>query len=300
MLPIKSPQVQEQTWLWRGFKIRYQIAGTQGSNLVLIHGFGANSDHWRKNLPVLAQHYRVFAIDLIGFGFSDKPTPGLVQTADQIPYTFETWGQQLVDFCQDIVGGSAFLIGNSIGCIVALQVAVMSPELVQGLVLLNCALRQFHERKQDHLAWYERISRPWVQSLLGKRAVGRFFFSLIARPKIIRSILKQAYINPAAVTDELIQILLAPAQTPGADQVFTAFLRYSQGPLPEDLLPQVQAPVLIVWGEADPWEPIALGRELAQFPAVEEFIPLPSVGHCPQDEVPDQVNPLLKNWIDRQ
>jgi pimeloyl-ACP methyl ester carboxylesterase len=80
--------------------------------------------------------------------------------------------------------------------------------------------------------------------------------------------------------------------------VFTAFLRYSQGPLAEDLLPQVEAPVLIIWGEADPWEPIGLGRHLGEFAAVERFITLPGVGHCPQDEAPDQINALLRQWID--
>ena len=57
--------------------------------------------------------------------------------------------------------------------------------------------------------------------------------------------------------------------------------------------------MLIAWGEADPWEPIALGRELANFPVVEEFVTLPGVGHCPQDEVPQQVNPLLLRWLER-
>jgi pimeloyl-ACP methyl ester carboxylesterase len=291
-------QVHTHQWLWRGFPIRYQQAGQGGANVVLIHGFGAHSDHWRKNLPVLGQHYRVFALDLIGFGFSAKPTPGPVLTADQVPYGFETWGQQLLDFCQEVVAGPAFLVGNSIGCVVALQMAVQAPDLVPGLALLNCSLRQFHERKQATLAWHERLGVPLIQTLLSSPLISRGFFSLVARPGTLRSILRQAYVNSEAVTEELVNLLLAPAQEPGAAAVFTAFLRYSQGPLAEDLLPQVQAPVLIIWGESDPWEPIELGRHLGEFAAVERFITLPGVGHCPQDEVPDQVNHLLREWID--
>lgn len=62
---------------------------------------------------------------------------------------------------------------------------------------------------------------------------------------------------------------------PGAAEVFLDFVSYSGGPLPEELLPQVTCPVSILWGEADPWEPIEKGRAYGEFDCVEEFIPLP-------------------------
>ncbi|KAJ0686748.1 putative haloacetate dehalogenase [Helianthus annuus] len=100
-------------WNWKGYSIRYQCAGNSGPALVLVHGFGANSDHWRKNIPVLAESHRVFAIDLIGYGYSDKPNPR--ELGDAPFYTFETWGAQLNDFCTDVVKDKAFFICNSIG-----------------------------------------------------------------------------------------------------------------------------------------------------------------------------------------
>ena len=65
------------------------------------------------------------------------------------------------------------------------------------------------------------------------------------------------------------------AVQPGAVDVFLDFISYSGGPLPEELLPQMSSPVSILWGEADPWEPIELGRAYADYDCVEEFIPLP-------------------------
>ncbi|MGI8933188.1 MAG: alpha/beta fold hydrolase, partial [Phormidesmis sp.] len=60
-------------WDWRGYDIKYVVAG-EGQPIVLLHGFGASIGHWRKNIPVLAAAgYRVYAIDLLGFGDSDKP-----------------------------------------------------------------------------------------------------------------------------------------------------------------------------------------------------------------------------------
>lgn len=282
-------------WHWRNLPIRYQVAGSQGEAMVLIHGFGASSDHWRKNLPVLAETHRVYAIDLVGFGQSAKPQP-----SDDISYTFETWGAQLVAFCQEVIGGSAFLVGNSIGCVVALQTAVLAPDLVLGVAMLNCSLRMLHDRKRSSLPWHQQLSTPLLQQALSYRPLGQFFFSQLAKPKIIRNLLLQAYGNQAAVTDELIELLLQPAYDPGAADVFLAFISYSQGPLPEDLLPQVNCPVFIAWGANDPWEPMNLGSALADFPSVVDFIPLPGIGHCPQDEAPELVNPILNNWVNQR
>lgn len=294
LMALTQVPVETKTWQWQGFPIRYQQSGNQGPAVVLVHGFGASSDHWRKNLPVLGETCRVYAIDLIGFGFSAKPPPG-----QPLHYRFETWGQQLLDFCQEVVGEPAFFIANSIGCVASGQAAVMQPEWVRGVAMLDFSLRLLHDRKRQSLPWYRRFSAPLLQGLLGNRTVGTFFFSQVATRRTVRRALRQAYGDESAVTEELVDCLLQPAFEPGAADVFLAFVRYSQGPLMEDLLPQMTCPVIILWGEADPWEPIELGRELADFPIVEDFIPLPGVGHCPQDEAPEVVNPILQEWVAR-
>ncbi|MDJ0736082.1 MAG: alpha/beta fold hydrolase [Nostocaceae cyanobacterium] len=281
-----------KTWIWQGFSICYQTQGTTGPAVILVHGFGASWGHWRKNIPVLAENCRVYALDLIGFGASAKPKPG-----EQIAYTMETWGQQIIDFCHEVVGEPAFLVGNSIGCIVAMQAAVSKPDMTLGVALLNCSLRLLHERKRSTLPWYRRTGAPLLQKLLTIKPIGKFFFHQIAQAKTVRKILLKAYSNPEAVTDELVDMLTAPTYDPGAADVFLAFTAYSCGPLPEDLLPLLPCPAIILWGTADPWEPVYLGRELSNFPQVQKFIPLSGVGHCPQDEVPELVNPILKDWI---
>ncbi|MBD1919814.1 alpha/beta fold hydrolase [Microcoleus sp. FACHB-831] len=287
-----STTITTQTWIWQGFPICYQTQGDGGPAVVLVHGFGASWGHWRQNIPVLAEHCRVYAIDLIGFGGSAKPTPG-----EKISYTFETWGQQLADFCREVVGSPVYLIGNSIGCIVAMQAAVDHPDIVVGLALINCSLRLLHDRKRAQLPWYRSMGAPIVQKLLSVKWIGKLFFSQLAKPKVVRKVLLQAYKHPEAVTDELVDMLMAPAFDEGAVDVFVAFTRYSQGPLPEDLLPLLPCPTIILWGTEDPWEPIALGREFANYPKVEKFIPIEGVGHCPQDEAPELVNPILLEWI---
>lgn len=293
--PVSAPPTQ--IWTWQGFPITYQTQGTQGPAVVLVHGFGASLGHWRKNLPVLAQQCRVYALDLIGFGGAAKPTPGPLKPGEQIEYTFDTWGRQIADFCREVVGEPAVLVGNSIGCIAVMQAAVDSPESATSLALINCSLRLLHDRRRATQPWIKRMGAPLLQRVLKARWIGQAFFKQIAQPATVRKILLKAYARSEAVTDELVELLMAPAKDIGAAEVFLAFTGYSQGPLPEDLLEVLPCPAILLWGEADPWEPIALGKELARFPQVQQFIPIPGAGHCPQDEVPDVVNPILLEWI---
>lgn len=281
-----------KTWTWRGWDICYQTMGSTGPAVVLVHGFGASWGHWRKNIPALATHCRVYALDLIGFGGSAKPTPGV-----EIAYTFETWADQIADFCREVVGDSAFLVGNSIGCVAVMQTAVSHPEIAIEVALINCSLRLLHDRKRAEMPWYRRMGAPIAQKILNIKWLAQLFFKQLATKDTVRKILLQAYKRSEAVTDELIDLLMAPATDPGAVDVFVAFTSYSQGPLPEDLLPILPCRALVIWGTDDPWEPIALGQQFTKFRNVEKFIPLEGVGHCPQDEAPELVNPILQEWI---
>lgn len=90
-------------------------------------------DHWRKNTPVLGKSHRTYAIDLLGYGFSDKPNPR--EAPQNTIYCFDNWGHQIVDFIKEQVGGPAFVITNSVG---GMQVCMMR-HLQAGLGMLACS-----------------------------------------------------------------------------------------------------------------------------------------------------------------
>ena len=286
----------DRFWIWRDYEIGYCAEGLDKNLdkpvIVLIHGFGASVGHWRKNAPILAQKFRVYAIDLIGFGSSAQPKPS------ELAYTFETWGQQVADFVNEVVGDRAILVGNSIGAVVAMQSAIYAPELIVKTVLINCSLRLLQEQNQLDMPWFKRVGVKAVQNILGNRAIAKLFFNQVRNRRSVKQILSQAYFHKEAVTDELVDILIKPAQNPNAVDVFMAFVRYSQGPRPEDLLAILPCDALVLWGDRDPWEPIKLGRKsFTKFACVKEFIDIPNAGHCPQDEVPEIVNNILLKFL---
>lgn len=285
----------EKNWQWEGHKIRYTCAGDEGPAMVLVHGFGGNADHWRKNVPVLAKRGRVFAIDLLGYGYSDKPDP--MSLPQNSIYNFENWARQLNAFIEEIVGEPAFIMCNSVGGVAGLQAAVDKPSSCRGVVCINPSLRGLHIKKQPELI------KPFVkilQNTLRTTDIGQKFFKNVARAETVKNILKEAYGDPATVTDELVECILKPGLQPGAAEVFLDFISYSGGPLPEELLPAMpsEVPVRIMWGQADPWEPVKDGRAYGEFDSVDRFIELPGVGHCPQDEAPELINPLLMEFVE--
>jgi pimeloyl-ACP methyl ester carboxylesterase len=285
--------------MWNGYDVRYTCAGlhNDGPAVVCVHGFGGNADHWRKNTgPLAACGFRVFSIDLLGYGYSSKPAP--VEETPNSVYNFETWAAQLKDFCACVAGGPAFLVTNSVGGVAALQCAVSFPECVRGVVLMNVSLRGLHTSKQLP------FMRPLItafQRTLRTSNLGKSFFASVAQPQTVKNILREAYCDKSAVTDELVDAILKPGMQPGAAAVFLDFISYSTGPLAEELLPKVSAPVLTLWGQRDPWEDVRLARGLYTPEAVPgvvtAFVELPGVGHCPQDEAPHLVNPLVADFI---
>jgi pimeloyl-ACP methyl ester carboxylesterase len=104
------------------------------------------------------------------------------------------------------------------------------------------------------------------------------------------------------VTDELVDVLLTPLLGPGAADVVFDTLSYSAGPLPEQLLQDPRLsdiPVWVCYGLEDPWTSAQRVEALLSFPPVERVVPLAGVGHCPHDEAPERVNPLIIDFMRR-
>ena len=99
------------------------VTGSSGPPIVLVHGFGASAYHWRYNIVELAKKHRVFAVDLLGFGWSDKAL---------VDYSSNIWSDQIASFIREVVDdGPVVLAGNSLGGFNSLATAARYPELVK-------------------------------------------------------------------------------------------------------------------------------------------------------------------------
>lgn len=285
------------TWTWRGMRLNYLVRG-QGPPILLVHGFGASVAHWRRNIGVLSESYTVYAIDLLGFGASDKPIG--------FSYTMETWAELILDFLEEVVRRPTVLVGNSVGslaCVIAASES--SRDVVRGLVLLNCAGGMNNKAIVDD--WRIKLLLPllWlIDFLLKQRPIASALFDRVKNRDNLKDILLSVYGNKDAVDDELVEIIRGPADTEGALDAFVSTVTGPPGPSPIALMPRLgDVPVLVLWGDRDPFTPIdgPVGKFFSKLPSELPNVTLhmlEGVGHCPHDDRPDLVHGRLLPWLD--
>ena len=250
-------------------RIRYLDVGA-GTPVIFIHGLGASMYAWRKNLaPVMAAGYRVVALDLLGFGSSDKPARG---------YTNAAYAQLVVALMDSLHLPDAVLVGHSMGGEIAAEVAISFPTRVRGLVLIGAAGLGTREPLLFRVARWPVVG-PLVLAFRGRGLVGR--------------LLRSTYADPRKVTEPDVDQYYAPVAEAAYGRALRGVLREFQFGGLEGRLDAIAAPTLVLWGEADRLIPIALGRALAAQLNRSAFLSVPRAGHSVQEEAPDEVNGLL-------
>eukprot|EP00249_Psilotum_nudum_P016328 c25768_g1_i3 orf=102-1229(+) len=292
-LPFKSDGYN--FWTWRGYKIHYVVQG-EGLPVLLIHGFGASVFHWRYNVPELAKNFRVFAMDLLGFGLTEKAL---------IDYSANVWRDQVADFVKEVIKDRAILVGNSVGGFTVLFTAASYPDLVSGVALLNASgkfdnpvdMERVQQVKEETV--FQRFIlgplKDWVQ-----RQTIMLTFWQAKQPARIQSVLNNVYVDKTNVDNYLVNSIVQPTLDANAGEVYYRLMRqiiFQPSDLTlNKLLAKLSCPLLLVWGDLDPW----MGSEKAD--KINHLYPGASVvrlqaGHCPHDEVPDLVNDALSSWI---
>ncbi|MGC6484004.1 MAG: alpha/beta fold hydrolase [Synechococcus sp.] len=296
-------------WQWQGLQSHWRVHGpSNGTPLVLLHGFGASSDHWRHNAaPLAAAGYQVYGLDLIGFGRSAQPGHQRGRPIDN-----RLWGRQVVAFLEQVVqastGRPAVLVGNSLGGLTALTAAVLQPDLVAAVAaapLPDPALLQPIPPRRARL--WRRLRRPAVVVALRLLPLG-MLVPLISRTSLIRLALQGAYHRPIHHDSDLHQLIAAPARRPSAARALRAMsigmaLR-PRGATAPALLERLAAlphtiPLLLLWGRQDRLVPPMIGKKLQQQHAWLELQVINGSGHCPHDETPEVFHQTLLNWLDR-
>lgn len=252
-------------------RTRYWKAGTTGSAVLLLHGIGCSVIEWQRNIDVLAQRHQVYALDLLGYGLSDKP--------EDETYSLRRLAQFVLDFMQGRGIAAAHLVGNSLGGRLALECAAIAPARVLSMLLVDPA----GIARRETLFEFRLATLPVLGELFTKpHAMGT------------RMLWQKAFADPTAfVTPELVATKVALARQPGAQQAFLKTLRGFldfRGFKPELVaqlhaaLPGIQAPTLVLWGRDDRFVPCSHAEVLRQkLPQVEVQI-WDHCGHAPQVE----------------
>jgi pimeloyl-ACP methyl ester carboxylesterase len=278
-----TPSLSPQTIQINGHTIFYVVKGV-GRPLVLIHGYGAGIWVWEKQFEALSSFYRVYALDLIGHGFSDRP---------KIPYTPETYIHCLGDFMEGVGIEKATLIGNSMGGGVAWATAILFPERVDRLILIDCVppgvLKEVKNESFRMLAAIKDI--PFLPYLV----------MAVRNKSSIRKILLECISDIKLVTPEVVNRQYQLSRIKGTTWALYSTFKHAKEALKfKDRFSLIRKPTLFLWGERDLIFPPQLGENLHRAIAGSRFQRIEKSGHIPMWETPDEVNEAILSFLQKK
>ena len=296
---------QSKTWKWNNWEISWSVSkkATQDKNvnILLVHGFGASKKHWRHNQDFLGRIFNCYAIDLLGFGDSSQPSALLdyePYKENSIKYSFDLWSSQISTFCSEVIKSPVYLVGNSIGGVIALKAAEILKKECKGVILVDCAQRTMDDKRLKRSDILMNLLRPILKTLVRQRIISNTLFQRAANPKVIKQILEKAYPSGKNIDQELINILYYPSQRKNSKEAFRGFINLFDDYLATDLFEKVDAPIQLIWGEKDPWESLSEAKQWKKnFKSINRLDVVTGAGHCPHDEDPETTNRLILNFL---
>jgi pimeloyl-ACP methyl ester carboxylesterase len=262
-----------------GRRVGVVDTGGDGPPLLFVHGLGGIWQNWLLNIPAFMDAHRCLAVDLPGFGLSEKPDgeisiPRLAQTVDRV--------------CDELGVEEPVVVGNSMGGFVGAELAVSFPTRVSKLVLVAAA-----GLSTEYLAREPLLAGARAFMVLTART-GLRGSPVVKRRRLRRIALQPVVRYPERLSLPLATELVAGANAPGFIAAFEALMSYSF----RDKLERIEVPVLIVWGRNDMLVPVGDAEMFEHLIGDNAHsVVFDDTGHLPMLERPSRFNELLRGFI---
>ncbi len=259
-----------------GWRIHYTVQG-EGSPVVMVHGFLDSLQTWRRNAHVLAENHRVYAIDVLGFGSSERVREPIYTLKNQAAFLQEFFDAQKIE--------KADVIGHSMGGALALQFAYDFPASVHKLVLIAPATYLLNALPRNG---FKNMPRPISRGMLGiyeKMQGDR------ANP------VRFAYGDPERITDDAVTHRNRMMRVRGQHDALISMSKSKRDANVPQELHTVQMPTLIVWGKKDRVVPASHAHKHFRDMPNARLEWIDDAGHLPHEENPEQVNELVLKFL---
>lgn len=263
---FQSPQ---DHWLdlGDGLRVHYRDEGPADAPvLVLLHGYGDAYSTWEGWAAALRAGHRVISLDLPGHGLTAAPVGTQIDR--------EAQARLVLRLAEALKLPRFVLAGNSMGGGVAWQAALLAPQALRGLVLVDAA------------GWPMPATTPSLAFRILAHPWGRALLERIDNRPLIRQALRAQVGDPALITDEVVDRWALYQRYPGHRPILMSVAPGAQAPVTAERLAGLQLPTLVLHGELDPILPLEHSRRFAAAIAGAELIVYPGIGHLPQREIP--------------
>ncbi len=268
---------------WRGGDLAYTVAG-EGEPVLLVHGIyaGASSFEYRKNFEKLSWSFRVYALDLLGCGLSERP---------RRRYEPEDVAAQIEDFAREEIGKQTHLVASSLSAALAMPTLVRNPRLFKKIVLICPTGYRSLERTSGRLgdAIYALFNAPVLGDSL--------YHGLVSRRGIRYYLERMAYHDPAFVTDDIVENYYLAGHGPGAKYFPAAFVSGKLNLGVADHWPRVPHRAMICWGQEAKTIPVGEIEDFLQRNPRAEPRVFRDAALLPHDERAEAFNEEIRKFL---
>ena len=298
---------ESKYWSYKDLRVHFRVTGKESDPpIVLIHGFGASSDHWRNNAEIFASEgFRVFGIDLIGFGKSEQNLQSKIKHLEN-----QFWANQLASFLDEIVdiknNGKVVLIGNSLGALTAITTLSNRPELIKTIIAAPLPEPVFiNPIKFSFPNWLLKVKSFLIKIVFHLFPL-KTLVNLISRTKLITFALQSAYFRSISNDIPLQRIVTVPSKRINASKALRAMCigmsnrpNSAKGPFIIEKIQNLpnRPPILLIWGKQDKLIPIFLAKKLIKLHPWIKLTVINEAGHCLHDELPNHFNQIVMKWL---
>ncbi|WP_158077177.1 alpha/beta fold hydrolase [Caenibacillus caldisaponilyticus] len=269
-----------ETMRLNGVNLYFERHGEHGRTdrppLVLIHGYLSSCFSFRRLIPHLRNDYPIFALDLPGFGRSEK--------SPAFHYSLENYGKLVLDFLRAHDIKEAVLIGHSMGGQIALQAAYQDATRVLKVVGLAAAGYMGRVRRSLVMLSYTPFFHRLLKLYFAKKDVMAEFLSVTHDRSII--------------TQEMMDGYLEPLKETAFYRSLVRLMRHREGDLPPAALHRIQTPVLLIWGDKDRIVPPDIGLRFVRDLPNAELIVFENVGHLIPEERPEETAARIRAFLE--
>lgn len=271
---IPPPGPGQRDTVVAGVRWRSREVEGRGDSVVFVHGLLASSATWQHVLAPASAGRPAIAVDLPGFGCSDRPWP--------YDYTVGGEANALLGYLDTRGIGRAVLAGNSLGGAAAALIAAEHPERVEALVLVAPATPD--------------TPIPWPVRTLRIPLLGEIAMALVNRPTVAYGLRHRLFARASRVTGSAIEDAWFPLTVPGTRRAALAAIR-SDPRRYLGLESRIRVPALILWGREDRLIPVGEAERLASHIEGSRLVVLPDAGHLPQREQPEAFSRAVANFL---
>jgi pimeloyl-ACP methyl ester carboxylesterase len=240
----------------------------KGEPLLLLHGFGESTYSWRQVVPGLSAHYRTIAIDLNGFGYTERPK-------ERAAYSRDGQLRLILGVLDALKIESTHVAGHSYGGSLTLALAALHPERVRSLILIDSAAVTYPDEKKSALA--------------KSRTLSRLGLGIALRPSAILRSLRKSYFDDSLATLETAGAYVSRLAIEGVLDAYAGLSLPTPSARPPIDLAKIRRPSLWIWGADDRTVKIEAGRAAAAKMPGSTFAAIKRCGHSPMEERPDEV-----------